>query len=192
MQAQIPALHSQSKLTILWCKSSACIVVDFWDLISAPALMELHILCRDLRFTDHRRTAPPSAVAALERGTLNISFIIKTDGESSLQPELAIMDSCGMLVQKCHENKMGLGAKVKLVKLELARSTPEVIDVMRDVRRSADLPFSSVQLSSNAGGSTDDFYLEHALQQQAWHAEFWYHRRYGACAVEGQGLLSVL
>ena len=95
VQAHLPALHPQSKLTTLRCKGKACIEVDFWDLISAPALMDLHIECQGLKFTDHCRTAPPAAAAALKRGTLDAYFIIKTDGESSLQPEIAIMESCG-------------------------------------------------------------------------------------------------
>ena len=45
MQVHIPALHPQSKLTTLRCKGMVCIVVDFWDLISAPVLMDLKIEC---------------------------------------------------------------------------------------------------------------------------------------------------
>ena len=77
-------------------------VIDFWALISAPALMDLEIMCGGLRFRDHSRTAPPAAVAALERGTLFACFRMiadYADTESPLQPEIAIMKSCGMSVQ---------------------------------------------------------------------------------------------
>ena len=52
--------------------------------------------------------------------------------------ERSIMESCGMLVQSAHETDLGF-RKVITTAL-LPRSTPEVTEVMRDVRRSADLP----------------------------------------------------
>ena len=127
-QVHIPALHPQSKLTTLLWRGSASILVDFWDLISAPALVDLKINCEGLTFTDHSRTAPPAAAAALQRGTWNARFILETDSENLLQPERAIMESCGMAVAS--EIEMGSG-KFKLTTLELARSTPEVFEVMR-------------------------------------------------------------
>ena len=178
MQVQIPALHPQSKLTSLRCGGIAFIAVDFWDLISAPALVELAIRCQGLRFTDHSRTAPPAAVAALERGILNAILQILT--ESSLQPELAIMESCGMVVQSVEE--FGFLDTVKLITLELGKSTPAMVDL----RRSADLPFTPAALSSHQR-LPDDSFLEHALQQQAWHAEFRYQSIY-----DSDDLLAIL
>ena len=166
-----------------------CIVVDFWDLISAPALMDLEIECFGLEFTDHSRTAPPAAVAALQQGKLNARFRVITDTESlrSLQPEITTVESCGMLVQGLEE--IGMAGNLKAITLELMRSVPTVIE---DVRRSADLPFSPAQLSSHAQRTTDTFLLDHALQQQAWHAEFVYHRICRSNHLKGPSLLSVL
>ena len=108
--------------------------------------MDLHIECRGLKFTDHCRTAPPAAAAALKRGTLDAYFIIKTDAESSLQPEIAIMESCGMAVMREEEMDMGDDAKLKTTTLEL--SATERIFVMWDVRCSGNLPLSPAQLYS--------------------------------------------
>ena len=189
MQVHIPALHSRSKLTTLRCKGMVCIVVDFWDLISAPALMDLDIECLPPSFTDHCGTAPPAAIAALQRGTLHARFVLKVYGESSLQPELAIMESCGMVLRSAQEIDPDFPGVLKLIKLELRRK--EIISVMWDVRRSADLPFTPAQLSSHQR-LNDDSLLQHALQQQAWHAEFLYHSVCNTYDIEGPGLLSVL
>ena len=67
-----------------------------------------------------------------------------------------------------------------------------MISMMWDVRRSADLPFTPAQLSAQARRLTDDSLLQHALQQQAWHAEFLYHSVLNCYDIEGPGLLSVL
>ena len=148
--------------------------------------MDLDIECQGLKFTDHSRTVPPAAAAALKRGILGAWFIIKRDGESSLQPELAIMESCGIYIESEIQSSE--------VILNLARSTPEEIEVMRDVRRSTDLPFSSARLSNNTQRLAEDSYLEHALQQQAWHAEF---KCQSICdadddVLEGPGILLLL
>ena len=198
MQVEIPALHPQSKLTTLRWRSVAwrgaawrgisCLVMGFWDLMSAPALMELDITCRVLRITDYSRTAPPAAVAALERGVLDARIKVQINIESSLQPELAIMESCGMIVQSIE--KIRFDHKVKRMTLELGRRVPEMVDV----RHFANLPFTPAALSSHQR-LADDSFLEHALQQQAWHAEFLYH---DSCdsddlqRLQEPGLLSVL
>ena len=184
MQVHIPALHPQSKLTTLWCDAKACIVVNFWDLISAPALVDVKISCLGLWFTDHSLTAPPAAAAALQRGNLNACIKVETDAESfrSLPSEIAIMGACGMQVQSWEEN----AGNRKAMTLELVGSTPAVTEVMWDVRRSADLPFSPGQLRLE-----DDSYLEHALHQQAWHAQFQTRRFRDSYDLEEPGLLSV-
>ena len=192
VQTQLPALHPQSKLKTLRCGGEICIVVDFWDLVSAPALMEVSIACSGLKFTDHSRRAPPAAAAALQRGNLNACFKVITDTESLslLQPEIKTMESCGMLVQILEE--IGMSGNRKAVISELERSAPIMIEEMRDVRRSNDLPLSPAQLSNHAQRLTDDSCLEHALQQQAWHAEFVYHKICGFGYLKGPNLLSVL
>ena len=76
-----------------------------------------------------------------------------------------------------------------IITVELVRSTPEAIDVMRDVRRSAHLPYTPAQLSSDAWRLEDDRHLEHALQQQAWHAEFKYQEICASYDLEGPSLL---
>ena len=180
-------LHPQSKLTMLQCQGIACVVVDFWDLISAPALMELDIKCHGLKFTDHCPTVPPAAVAALQRGILSACFRVIIDNHSSLQPEAAIMESCGMVV---HEFNIGFGIRVNSIFLELPRRMSRAGNVMRDVRHSADLPFSPAQLSRRLTG---DSCIEHTLQQQAWHAEFLYHKIcFPYFDLKGPSLLSVL
>ena len=157
-------------------------VVDFWDLISAPALVDVKITCLGLKFTDHSLTAPPAAAAALQRGNLNACIRVETDVESLrlLQPEIAIMGSCGMQVQSLEE----IGGNRKAITLELVGSTPAVTKVMWDVRRSADLPFSPDQRE-------DDSCLQHALQQQAWHAQFPNHILGNLDKTERGSLLSV-
>ena len=151
--------------------------------------MDLEIDCQGLEFTDHSQTAPPAAIAALQRGVLNACFTVTTGIENSLQPETAIMACCGMLVQSVNEiDLIRDGEQLKIITLELARGTPEVIEVMRDVRRSTDLPFSPAA----AQRLTDDSFVEHALQQQAWHAEFTYQRLCDSNDLQGPGLLSIL
>ena len=176
VQVYIPALHFRSKLTNLRLRDLSPIAVDFWDLISAPALMELEIECVDLEFTDYRRTAPPAAVAALERGMLHALFQVASS-EDLIGPELEVMESCGMVVEP-------YDSATDIV-LERFSSMPAAIDAMWE---SADLPISPEQRS------TGDSYIEHALQQQAWHAEFSWHQ---SCEsddpkpLEGSSILSV-
>ena len=157
--------------------------------------MDLEIDCEHLKFTVHGPTAPPAAVAALEQGILNARFVFQVDIESEswslLQPDLAIMKSCGMLVPSVHQMiSVYDDENWKFATLDLPRSTPKVIEVMKDVRRSADLPFTPAQLAQLL---TDDCCVEHAIQQQAWHAEFLYKN---ICSsrfdLKGPNVLSVL
>ena len=182
VQAHIPALHFRSKLTNLRLKDLGPIVVDFWDLISAPALMELDIECVDVEFTHYCQTAPPAAVAALERGILHAVFKVAAS-DDLIGSELEVMESCGMEVET-----YGSGTDIVL---ERVSSMPAAIDAMWE---SGNLPFLSERLSTNAQRSTDDSYVEHALQQQAWHAEFNWQQ---SCEsddpkqLEGSSILSV-
>ena len=156
--------------------------------------MDLKIDCLGPWFTDHSQTAPPAAAAALKRGTLNACFKLQidlVDNESQLPAEIAIMKSCGMVVISEEDMDMGFIGISKFITLELGWSSPEEISAMWDVRRSADLPFQPAQLSSNARQVEDESYLEHALQQQAWHAEFMYQKVGEYCDLDVPGLLRV-
>ena len=96
-----------------------------------------------------------------------------------------------MTVMSEEEMEMGVDSKLKTTNLEL--SATERICVMWDVRCSGDLPFSRDELSGHAQRSTDDSFVEHALQQQAWHAEFLYHKICDSCSdLEGPGPLLIL